>query len=87
MAQRLTNPTDIHEDTGFYQWPRSMGYGSGVAVSCGAGHRHGSDPELLWLWYRPAAVAPTRPLAWEPPNASCVVLGKKKGGGGQKKKC
>ena len=33
MAQRFTNPTDIHEDTGFYKWPRSVGYGSGVAVS------------------------------------------------------
>jgi len=34
-------------------------------VSCGVGHRHGSDPDLLWLWHRPAAVALTRPLAWE----------------------
>ena len=27
------------------------------------------DLTLLWLWYRPAAVAPTpiKPLAWEPP--------------------
>jgi len=22
---------------------------------------------LLWLWLRPAATAPVRPLAWEPP--------------------
>ena len=41
-----------------------------VAVSCGVGCRHGSDPELLWLWCRPAAIAPIRPLAWEPPHAS-----------------
>ena len=34
-------------------------------MSCGVGHRHGSDPDLLWLWHRPAAVALTRPLAWE----------------------
>ena len=27
---------------------------------------------LLWLWYRLAAVAPIRPLAWEPPNAAAV---------------
>ena len=25
-------------------------------------HRQGSDPELLWLWHRPAAVALIRPL-------------------------
>ena len=36
---------------------------SSVAVSCGVGHRNGSDPELLWLWCRPTAVAPIRPLA------------------------
>ena len=38
-------------------------------MSCGVGRRCGSDPELLWLWCRPAAVAPIRPLAWEPPHA------------------
>ena len=32
------------------------------------------DPVLLWLWCRPAAVAPIRPLAWEPPYASGVAL-------------
>ena len=25
------------------------------------------DPVLLWLWCRPAAIAPIRPLAWELP--------------------
>ena len=38
-------------------------------MNCGVGHRHGLDPELLWLWRRPAATAPIRPLAWEPPYA------------------
>jgi len=38
-------------------------------VSCGVGHRCGSDPKLLWLWYRPVATALIRPLAWEPPYA------------------
>ena len=33
---------------------------------------------LLWLWYRPAAVAPIGPLAWEPPYASGGALKKKK---------
>ena len=28
-----------------------------VAVSCGVSHRLGSDPVLLWLSCRPAAVA------------------------------
>ena len=32
------------------------------------------DPELLWLWYRPAAMAPIRPLAWEFPYAVSVDL-------------
>ena len=34
-------------------------------MSCGVGHRRGSDPELPWLWRRLAAVAPIRSLAWE----------------------
>ena len=31
---------------------------------------------LLWLWLRPVAMAPIRPLAWEPPNAAGVGLEK-----------
>ena len=42
-------------------------------MSCGGGHRRGSDPELLWLWRRLAATAPIRPLAWEPPYAATVA--------------
>ena len=38
-------------------------------MSCGVGCRRGSDPALLWLWRRPVATAPIRPLAWEPPYA------------------
>ena len=34
------------------------------------------DPALLWLWCRPAAIAPIRPLAWEPPSATSVALNK-----------
>ena len=51
-----------------------MGQGSGVAVSCGIGRGWGSDPKLLWLWRRPAAVALIGPLAWEPPFALGVAL-------------
>ena len=46
-------------------------------MSCGVGCRCGSDPALLWLWHRPAAMAPIRPLAWEPPYAVGVALKKK----------
>jgi len=47
-------------------------------VSCGVGNRHGSDPVLLWLWCRPAATAPIRPLGWEPPYATGLALKDKK---------
>ena len=43
-------------------------------MSCGVGHRCGSDLASLWLWYRPAAKAPIQPLAWEPPHAARVAL-------------
>lgn len=39
-------------------------------MSCGVGRRCGSDPALLWLWRRLAAIAPVQPLAWDPPYAS-----------------
>ena len=32
------------------------------------------DPALLWLWCRPAAVAPIPFLAWEPPYATGAAL-------------
>ena len=43
-------------------------------MSCGVGRRHGSDPTLLWLWRRPRAAAPIRPLAWEPPYTTDETL-------------
>ena len=44
------------------------------------GHRCSSDSVLLGLWHRLAAVAPVRPLAWEPLYATGAALkkGKKK---------
>ena len=62
---------------GFDLWPRSVGWGSSIAVSCGVGHRHGSDLALLWVWRRLAATALIGPLAWEPPCAKRVALKRK----------
>ena len=57
MARWVTNLTSIHEVVcsipGLDQWVKR----SSVVMSCGVGHRHGSDPALLWLWHRLAAVA------------------------------
>ena len=39
---------------------------------------HGSDLVLLWLWCRPAVVAPIQPLAWDLPYAAGAALKKKK---------
>ena len=47
-------------------------------MSCGVGPKRGSDPVLLWLWCRPAAVAPIRSVAWEPPYAEGAALEKTK---------
>ena len=67
-----------------------MGQGSGIAMSCGVGRRHGTDPELLWLWHRLAAEVLIQPLAWELPYAAGAALKskkkkkkKKKGRGGE----
>ena len=47
-------------------------------MSCGVGHRYGSDLELLWLWCRLVATALIGPLAWEHPYASGAALKKKR---------
>ena len=47
-------------------------------MSYGVGHRGGSDPALLWLWYRLADVALIQFLAWEPPYAAGAALKSKK---------
>ena len=53
-----TSPANTHEDAdpvpGLAQWVGE----SGVAMSCGVGHRGGSHLVLLWLWCKLAAVTP-----------------------------
>ena len=68
------NPTRNHEVAslipGLAQWVKDPS----VAMSCGVGCRHSPDPPLLWLWGRPAATAPIRPLVWELPYAAGAAL-------------
>ena len=61
MAQQVKNLTSIHED-------------SGLIPSL---TQWVKDLQLLWLWHRPAPVAPIRPLAWELPYACCKCSLKK----------
>ena len=74
------NLTSIHEDIGSIP-----GLISGLRIwrclELCIGHRQGSDPVLLWLWCRPAATAPNRPLASEPPYAVDAALKRRKEGG------
>jgi len=55
------NPTRNQEAVGsipgLAQWVKDPE----VVVSCGVDCRCGLDPALLWLWHRPAAIAPIRP--------------------------
>ena len=69
----VTNPTRTHEDTGsipgLTQWVRVQG-----CRELWCGRRRSSDPTLLWLWCRPAAVARILPLALELPYANGAAL-------------
>ena len=44
-------------------------------MSCGVDLRRGSDPVLLWLWWRPATTAPIQSLAY----ATGAALKRQKG--------
>ena len=57
---------------GLAQWVKDL------ALPMRCGHKLVSDPTLLWLWCRPAAVTPIGPLAWEPPRAAGAALKSKK---------
>ena len=58
-------------------WVRSLASLSGLSISCchELWCRSKMQLPLLWLWYRPAATAPVRPLAWEPPCTVGAALG------------
>ena len=57
---------------------RSLALLSGLRIWCGGvGHGQGLNPKLLWLWGKPAAAAPIRPLVWELPCAGVAALKKK----------
>ena len=62
-------------------WVRSLaspvGWGSSVTMSYSVGHRHSSDPALLWLWCSLAATALIGPLAWGTPYATGTTLKRK----------
>ena len=59
-------------------WVPSLASLSGLGIrcgmSCGVGHRHGLDLELLWLWYRLGGGGGIRPGAWELACAWGVTL-------------
>ena len=87
LSSNESGLTRIHEDTedsdstpGLDQWVK------GIAVGCSVGCSHSSDPVLLWLWCRPASVAPIQPLAWELPYALGAALRRPKRKEKRKKK-
>ena len=73
MAQWLTNPTRNHEVVNHEASLSRLEIWCCRGLWCGL-QMLGLDPELLWLWCRLPATAPTGPLAWEPPYAAGAAL-------------
>ena len=73
-----TNLTRNHEVVGLFpglaQWVKDPG----LPYRCLRRSQTRLDLLLLWLWYRPAAVVPIRPLAWELPYTAGVAIRSKK---------
>ena len=61
--------------SGITQWVKDLALTGAVVY---VGHRHSSDPPLLWLWCRLADAAPIRPLSWEFSYAAGATLKRKK---------
>ena len=80
MAWQLKTLTSIHKDVGSIPGLAQWVQGPVVAVTCGVGHRCGSDMALLWLilWCTPAAAGPSQPLAGEISYARGAALKRKK---------
>ena len=78
VEQEDVELTSQHEHTENIFTHRSLALLSGLRIRpcCGVCCRCGLDLALLQLWHRPAATAPIKSLAWEPPYATGAALGK-----------